>query len=393
MLSEGILGLRPTRGGERIIGQDHELTRLLSLRLGKSSLARRAAASTCIRPLVKSFYVQLNCWVISIPSPDGPPIVLVAMSPRTDTFDLPRPDPVFLSILTIAVGALAYFASRMVAAPLANLSRAASALGGDLDCSPLPEHGPYEVREAIRAFNSMQAQLRNNVLERTRILASITHDLQTPLTRLRLRLEKVRDPALRSRLIDDLGGTQALIQQGLDYYRGNQAEEPFVPLALDSLLESVVEDAAVGGRRAVLVSRSGYDVEAQPSALQRCLTNLLDNALKYGGSAEISADVEGDALTIRIRDFGPGIPPEKLDAVFEPFVRLERVPPRPVGGMGLGLTIARMLAQKSDADLSLANHPAGGLEARLVLRRGLAPSAEGVLASEAVSAEVTALAV
>ncbi|HEX4712116.1 ATP-binding protein [Phenylobacterium sp.] len=373
MLSEGILGLRPPRGGERIIGPDPEFSRVLASRLDPSSRAQRAVPRTCIQPSRTSFYAQLSCWVISTELADNSSIVLVALSPRTDTFDLPRLDPVFLSILTITVSVLAFLASRMAAAPLRDLSLAARELGRDLDREPLPERGPYEVRDATRAFNLMQAKLRDHVVERTRILASITHDLQTPLTRLRLRIEKVADPALRSRLVDDLGGMLALVRQGLDYHRGNESEEPFVRLALDSLLDSVVEDAAEGGRPAGLVQRSGYDIEGKPRALQRCLANLLDNALKYGGAAEVSATVEGDAVRIRIRDFGPGIPEEKLESVFEPFVRLETARP-PMGGVGLGLTIARALALKSEAELVLANHPQGGLEACLTIRRGLIPS-------------------
>jgi signal transduction histidine kinase len=371
LLSEGIPGLHPPFGTEEITGTDPELTRLLDSRIEQASQAQRAVPSTCIQPSVTSFYAQLNCWVISVHLADRSIVKLVALSPKTEVFDLPRPDAVFLSILTLAVALLAFLASRMTAAPLRDLSRAARALGGDLDRSPLPERGPYEVRDAIRAFNSMQAKLRDHLVERTRILASITHDLQTPLTRLRLRLEKVEDVALRSRLIDDLGGMQSLIRQGLDFCRGNQTDEPFVSLALDSLLESVVEDAAEGGRPAALVQRCGYYVEVQPQALQRCLANLVDNALTYGHAAQVSAAREGDAIRIRIRDFGPGIPPEKLDCVLEPFVRLENSSASSVGGVGLGLTIAAALAKKNKAELVLANHPDGGLEASLILRRGL----------------------
>jgi signal transduction histidine kinase len=371
LLSEGIPGLHPPLGTEEIAGTDPELTRLLDSRIEQASQAQRAVPSTCIKPSVTSFYAQLNCWVISVHLADRSIVKLVALSPKAEAFDLPSPDTVFLSILTLAVALLAFLASRMAAAPLRNLSRAARALGGDLDRSPLPERGPYEVRDAIRAFNSMQGKLRDHLVERTRILASITHDLQTPLTRLRLRLEKVEDLALRSRLIDDLGGMQSLIRQGLDFCRGNQTDEPFVSLALDSLLESVVEDAAEGGRPAALVQRCGYYVEAQPQALQRCLANLLDNALTYGHAAQVSAAREGDAIRIRIRDFGPGIPPEKLDCVLEPFVRLENASVRSTGGVGLGLTIAAALAKKNEAELVLANHPDGGLEASLILRRGL----------------------
>jgi signal transduction histidine kinase len=220
----------------------------------------------------------------------------------------------------------------------------------------------------------MQARLREHVIERTHILASITHDLQTPLTRLRLKLERVADIALRSRLIDDLDRMQALIRQGLDFSRGNQTEEPFVPLVLDSLLESVVYDAAEGGRAVALVERSGYDVEARPQALQRCLANLLENAVNHGGSAEVTAKRVDGEVHVRIRDHGPGIPPDQLEAVFDPFVRLGSSLSH-TAGVGLGLTIARQLAQKNDAELVLANHPAGGLEACLILRRGVVPSA------------------
>jgi signal transduction histidine kinase len=231
------------------------------------------------------------------------------------------------------------------------------------------------VRDAVRAFNTMQAKLRDHLTERTHILASITHDLQTPLTRLRLRLEKVADSALRSRLIDDLDRMQALIRQGLDFSRGNQTEEPFVPLVLDSLLESVVHDAAEGGRSVALVECSGCDVEARPQALQRCLANLVENAVNHAGSAEVCAKRVNGEVHVRIRDHGPGIPPDQLEAVFDPFVRLESSSSSTAAGVGLGLTIARQLAQKNDAELVLANHPAGGLEARLILRRGVVPSA------------------
>jgi signal transduction histidine kinase len=167
---------------------------------------------------------------------------------------------------------------------------------------------------------------------------------------------------------------QILIREGLDFSRGDKIDEPFAPVALDALLESLVEDAEELGQHATFLQHSGFDVEARPRALQRCLANLLDNALKYGGRAEISTVVEANRLMIRIRDYGPGIPPDKLETVFDPFVRLERAAPFEVDGAGLGLTIARMLAQKNEAGLVLVNHPQGGLEATLSLSRGLKPS-------------------
>jgi signal transduction histidine kinase len=378
LMSGGVPGLYPASGAEQMLGTDTELTRTLTRRIGRTTIAELAVARTCFsRPMLPSSYKQLFCWVVSVPLPDEMPLKLVLISPPRDEWHLPGLDPVFLSILALGIGILTYCAARMAAAPLGDLSRAARSLGSDLDAVPLPERGPYDVRDAIRAFNTMQAKLRRHLIERTQILASITHDLQTPLTRLRLRLEKVEDIALRSRLIDDLSGMQLLIREGLEFARGSQTDEPFAPVALDSLLETLVEDAAERGQAVTLAQRSGYDVEARPRALQRCLANLLDNAFKYGGSAEISASAAGGELHIRIRDHGPGIPEDKLDQVFEPFVRLEGLGPRAAHGAGLGLTIARMLAEKNEAEVRLANHLQGGLEACLILRRGLVPARSG----------------
>jgi signal transduction histidine kinase len=377
LISHGTTGLRAASGEEQVERADTELTQRLNSRIGSGIRSEYAIPWSCFpRGADRRIYTTLDCRLISASLADGSAIKVVLVSPPpADNFGLPGLDPVFLLVLAISVGCLTFFAARMAAAPLNDLSRAARALGGDLNRQPLVERGPREVRDAVRAFNAMQARLRDHVIERTHILASITHDLQTPLTRLRLKLEKVADIALRSRLIDDLDRMHALIRQGLDFSRGNQTEEPFVPLMLDSLLESVVHDAAEGGRAVALLERSGYDVEARPQALQRCLANLLENAVNHGGSAEVSAKQVNGEVHIRIRDHGPGIPTDQLEAVFEPFVRLDSSLSRTAAGVGLGLTIARQLAQKNDVELVLANHRAGGLEAWLILRRGVVPSA------------------
>jgi signal transduction histidine kinase len=391
MIADGAAGLRVASGHERALTLDLQLSALLASKVTGADRAMRALPSSCFSLSLPSFKTrvggQVNCWLIPVRFADGSRLTLAAFSPRIDQIGRQIPDPIFLSILLVGVGLLAFLISRMVTAPLRDLSRAARALGGDLARSPLPEHGPFEVRDSIRAFNTMQATLRDFIAERTRILACITHDLQTPLTRLRLRLEKVGDPALRSRLVDDLGSMQGLIRQGLEFCRGGRPEEPFARIALDTLLECVVEDAAEGGKDAALVERCGHDVEAQPKALQRSLANLLDNALKYGGAARVSAVKQEDAIYIRIRDFGPGIPPEKLEVVFEPFHRLENARSTATPGVGLGLTIAKNLATQNGAELTLRNHPEGGLEAALVLRRGLVPSQDGAVESDS-SAEL-----
>lgn len=383
LISRGITGLRPATGEEKIEKPDTELTQRLISRVGSDIRADLANPRSCFpQGAERRIYATLDCRVISMTLADGFAVRVVLFTPQADNFGLPGLDPVFLSILALGVGALAFFAARMAAAPLNDLSRAARALGGDLNRLPLLERGPQEVRDAVSAFNAMQVKLRAHVIERTHILASITHDLQTPLTRLRLKIERVSDVALRSRLVDDLDRMQALIRQGLDFSRGNQTQEPFVPLVLDSLLESVVNDATDAGCPVALLERSGCDVEVRPQALQRCLANLLENAIKHGGSAEVSARQVNGTVEVRVRDHGPGIPPDQLEAVFEPFVRVSAAPSWTSTGVGLGLTIARQLAQKNEADLLLANHPDGGLEARLILRRGIVPGTGAVVASD-----------
>jgi signal transduction histidine kinase len=375
LLANGVTGIREASGSEQILRVDPEIVAGVEARMKQVVRAAQATPSSCFSRLPTTPVLdQFDCWVVSTRLADGRLLKLqVRGHVQGESYWL---NPAFMLILAAGLAALAFLAARMAAAPLGELARAAQALGRDLERNPLPEHGPREVREAARAFNTMQATLRTYVVERTQLLASITHDLQTPMTRLRLRLEKVQDAALRSRLIDDLGTMQALIREGLDYARSVQTKEPFVSLALDQLLEIVVDDAAVSAKPVALVRACGCDVEVRPRALQRCLANLIDNALKYGGSAEVSADWVGNDVEIRIRDHGPGIPPEKLGAVFEPFVRLESSAVTAAEGIGLGLTIAKTLAEKNDAELELRNHPNGGVEACLRLRRGVAPNPE-----------------
>ena len=369
LLSKGVPAMRRVTGEEIMEGPDAKLTQQIAPRLKTLVDIKHASPPTCFEPsLVKPFYDQIECWVVHAKLSDGQDVYIQLKSPREINRNYGL-DLTFLSILGIGIAALVFFSARMAALPLRNLSQAARDLGGDLNALPLPESGPTEVREAAEAFNAMQAKLRDHVVERTQMLASITHDLQTPMTRLRLRLEKVDDPALRSRLIDDLGVMQLLIREGLDYARSNQTDEPFGQLALDDLLDILVEDASEGGASVRFRQRCHSDVEARPRALQRCLANLVDNAVKYGEYAEISAQWIDGRVEVRVRDNGPGIPEDLLEQATKPFVRLD--PQSTADGVGLGLTIAKTLAEKNGADLTLTNLPGGGLEALLTLHRGV----------------------
>ncbi len=315
-----------------------------------------------------------DCQAILIGLSDGELLRVQLRVPGAVQRTMPPPSgpPTFyLGLFLFLIGLLAYLVARMTARPIRQLAAAAGALGSDLDRPPLPETGPTEIRLAASAFNAMQARIRRQVQHRTHMLAAITHDLQTPLTRLRLRFEKVTDLELRTKLVDDLAVMQSMVREGLDLARSMDSPEPLQRLDLDSLIDSVCADATDAGHDVNQSGRAGVPVLAQPNALRRCLTNLIDNALKYGKRARVIVTRElqrdGDRLVVRIRDAGSGLPEDQLEAVFDPFFRLETSRSRDTGGTGLGLTIARNIAENHGGTLHLRNHPDGGLEATLQL--------------------------
>jgi signal transduction histidine kinase len=277
---------------------------------------------------------------------------------------------VYLLVLAGAAGLLAFAVARVTTGPLRRLAQAANTLGRDLDRSPLTVEGPLEVRQAALAFNAMQARLQQTLDERTYMLAAITHDLQTPLTRLRLRLDKVGEADLREQLLADQAAMQTLIRDGLDLARASSGSEDLVALNVTSLLQSLCDDAMAAGGLVTVSGDRGVIVNTRPEALARCIGNLLDNALKYAGAADLSVKASGDVV-IEVTDSGPGIPQEKLGEVTLPFVRLETSRSRHTGGVGLGLTIAKLMAARAGAALDLANRPGGGLRARVTFRRDL----------------------
>jgi len=303
------------------------------------------------------------CRRVDIRLRDGSPLALAVGSPPVARNRALAADPVYLSLLLACIGVLAFAVARLASQPLRQLADAADELGRDLQRQPLALRGPQEVRRAAQAFNAMQTRLQRHLAERTQMLAAITHDLQTPLTRLRLRLENVDDEALRERLVADLAAMKALVREGLDLARSDTITEPSVALDLDSLLGSIVEDAAETGADAAFERGCGAVLRLPALSTRRLFVNLIDNALKYGGKARVSAHADGRGVTVSVRDDGPGLREEDLEKVFEPFVRLEASRSRSTGGAGLGLTIARSLATRSGATLALRNRAQGGLEA------------------------------
>jgi signal transduction histidine kinase len=353
-----------------------EFTQALAGRMGKGyvlrSAARRPLACATAREQAVLFGLlrmkfRGTCESISVRLRDGDELVLSVLPPRSATSPQRTNYTWTIALFLVSIAGLAYLVARMTTRPLKQLAQAAKDLGNDINHPPLDLTGADEIRQASAAFNAMQARIRQYIFQRTQMLAAITHDLQTPLTRMRLRLEKVAEPELQERLIGDLSAMQAMVREGLDLARSMDTSETMQLLDLDSLLDSVCADAADASQRVSLSGHAGMALLGRPMDLRRCLVNLIDNAVKYGHAAKVTVDRINGAARIRIRDAGPGIPAAELARVFDPFYRVETSRSRESGGTGLGLTIARNIAEQHGGSIVLANHPEGGLEVTLML--------------------------
>ena len=347
----------------------------LSERLGKAyaiSSAAEAPPACAHRPRVPLLYGLLStewrgaCENLNVRLRDGAQLHLSVLPPRT-LYAVETDYRAVIALFFLSIAILAYLVARMTTRPLKQLAQAAQDLGHDINRAPLDLTGASEIRQASAAFNAMQARIRQYIFQRTQMLAAITHDLQTPLTRMRLRLEKVSDHELQERLIGDLSAMQAMVREGLDLARSMDTTESMQCLDLDSLLDSVCDDAADASQAVTLAGRSGMALLGRPLDLRRCLGNLIDNAVKYGQQAQVAVERVNGAARIRVRDAGPGIPAAEQARVFDPFYRVETSRSRESGGTGLGLTIARNIAEQHGGSIVLANHPDGGLEVTLML--------------------------
>lgn len=275
-----------------------------------------------------------------------------------------------LAVLLSAVVAVSLVAVRWATRPLKALADAADELGRNIDRAPMREEGSLEVVRAARAFNTMQERLARYVRERTATLAAMSHDLKTPVNRLRLRAELLEDGEAKRKISQDLEEVESMVLATLEFMRGGESAEKPQALDVTALLESLAADARDIGANVAVEGAASRPYVGRPQALKRCLANLLDNALKYGTSATLRIEDGAERLVIRVRDHGPGIPDPELERVFEPFYRLEASRSRDTGGSGLGLSIARQIAQAHGGTLRLHNLAQGGLEAELVLPRG-----------------------
>ena len=302
---------------------------------------------------------------------DGSPIVVHARR-----VEMPVSNWVvwILLVQLVVLAACAWAAVRLVTRPLAQLAAAADELGPDLKARSLDEAGPTEVVRAARAFNAMQRRIAGYMAERVEILASISHDLQTPITRMRLRLDLMDNAQDRAKFRQDLDAMLALVREGVAYARTlHGASEPPVRVDVDALLEAMVADYEDAGEPLQLEGRVGEAIVTRPHALRRILMNLIDNAMKFGSDARIRVAQGADRLVIAVIDSGPGIPHDQLEAVLQPFYRVESSRNRSTGGTGLGLAIAHQLSMAMGATLELRNRGEGGLEARLTISAASTP--------------------
>ena len=304
--------------------------------------------------------------LISIGQSDGSWLVFTVSSQYTASGWVAR--TLVWSVFTIGIVALVgVWAARRVTAPISRFAAAADRLGVDVEAPPLPEKGPRELRQATHAFNRMQDRLRRLIADRTLMLAAISHDLRTALTRLRLRADYIDDPEQQAKALSDLDEMTTMLDSTLSFARDDAASEERTKVDIASLLQSLCDDLADAGQPVAYAGPDRLTLVCRPVALRRAFANLIDNAVTYGGEASVTLAKRADELVVEIADRGPGIPAGRRERVFAPFYRLEESRSRETGGTGLGLAVVRSIVRRHGGDIALEDRPGGGLIARVVL--------------------------
>jgi signal transduction histidine kinase len=274
---------------------------------------------------------------------------------------------IVILLVLISTALVALIATRRLATPLQRFAEGARRFGVDFRAPPIEPLGPQEIRQAILAFNAMQAQLQHFIRDRTQMLAAISHDLRAPLTRMRLRGEFIEDGEQQQRLFRDVDEMQAMINSALEFFRDDARLEPATQFDLAELLQTLLDDYRDQGVDIAFSGPLRLVYFGRPLGLKRVMTNLLDNAIKYGNEPAIELMSDAGQVRINVLDSGPGIPQASLEQVFAPFFRMEGSRNRSTGGVGLGLSAARAIVLEHGGELKLRNRPKGGLVAAVVL--------------------------
>ncbi len=273
-----------------------------------------------------------------------------------------------MAVMLIAIAGFSAIVVHQLTRPLARFAIASKKLGVDMGSADIPEKGAMEIRQAAKAFNQMHRRIKRFVEDRTQMIAAISHDLGTPISRMRLRAEFVEDGEQRQKMLADLSDMEKMVADTLSFARDEAISEPMVRVDFRALLQRVCDD----------IGDNGYDVEfiiadkiipyeCRPAAIRRALGNLIENAAKYGGVARVNLVKDRPCIIIRIDDEGPGIPQHLHEEIFEPFFRLENSRSRDTGGTGLGMTVARSIIRAHGGDITLENRAEGGLRMKVRL--------------------------
>jgi signal transduction histidine kinase len=274
---------------------------------------------------------------------------------------------IWLLFLTASITLVTAIAARQFSGPIEQLAAAVRQFGINPRAPPIPETGPRELRQVVRTFNAMQAQIQKFVAYRTMMLAAISHDLRTPLTRMRLRGEFIEDREQQERLFRDVDEMQTMVDGALAFFRDDAVAEATTTFDLPHVLLTIANDYADQKIDIAYTGPAHAVYRGRPFALKRAFANLVENAVKYGTLPQIELSCDDTAFVVTVRDYGPGIPEEALENVFRPYYRLDKSRNRNTGGVGLGLTVVQAIVHGHGGEIVLSNRCGGGLEARITL--------------------------
>jgi signal transduction histidine kinase len=342
----------------------------IAIYVGRNPLSDRRVARTLRdrmeRERVREEHFLVAPFEVAVQRPDG-------------RWNVVRPQPAFgltpwqqrillwFVLSALAMAPISFIFARRLSAPIRLFAQAAERLGRDPRAPALALRGSAEIGTAVRAFNDMQERLRRYVEDRTAMVGAIAHDLRTPLTRLRFRIEALPDDQ-KAKIEADIDQMEAMISAALTFVRDASQPGERTLLELSSLLESLCDEMSETGAATEVETGEKVVLEGDPMALRRLFANLLENAVKFGGGSARARVFREDAhAVVEIDDDGPGIPAQDSERVFEPFFRREPSRNRKTGGAGLGLAIVRSIARGHGGDVSLVNRSGGGLTARVFL--------------------------
>jgi signal transduction histidine kinase len=351
----------------RTDGHDQNVQKTVSAYVQRAAVVLRPGLTASVPPgIAYDRSRPLVPYMLAVQLNDGSWLVFSVMN---RTWGMPWVDrwAMWLCFLAASITIVTWFAARQFSKPIERLAGAVRQFGLNPRAPPIAETGPRELQEVVKTFNAMQAQIQKFVAYRTMMLAAISHDLRTPLTRMRLRGEFIDDQEQQARLFRDVDEMQNMIDEALAFFRDDATAEATTTFDLPHVLLTIANDYADQDIDIAYAGPVHAVYRGRPFALKRAFTNLIDNAAKYAKSPEIELSCEDTALVVAIRDRGPGIPADAIDNVFRPYYRVDKSRNRSTGGVGLGLTVAQAIVQGHGGEIILKNRPEGGLEARIEL--------------------------